>query len=216
MKGTIHSKLAKLGDTELGVIGSSLATWERHQRPPAVSFPGITAASLLEKTAIERDRRGKTKAESPVSRRLGLPGSSVSRRIHHRRKESTCNAGDPGSIPGLGRSPGEGNGNPLRNSCPENCTPHHRFQEGAAGVNTAPQLWVEPGTEHPSRGLDEVMSGKPALCCWLAYLPPPCSEGHRAACQGTALLTFLRAHLFLDTAHRDAQHMNGCTVRLRY
>ena len=28
-------------------------------------------------------------------------------------KESACNAGDPGSIPGLGRSPGEGNGNPL-------------------------------------------------------------------------------------------------------
>ena len=27
-------------------------------------------------------------------------------------KESTCNAGDPGSIPELGRSPGEGNGNP--------------------------------------------------------------------------------------------------------
>ena len=28
-------------------------------------------------------------------------------------KESLCNAGDPGSIPGLGRSPGEGNGYPL-------------------------------------------------------------------------------------------------------
>jgi len=28
-------------------------------------------------------------------------------------KESACNAGDPGSIPGLGRSPGEGNGYPL-------------------------------------------------------------------------------------------------------
>ena len=29
-------------------------------------------------------------------------------------KESACNAGDLGLIPGLGRSPGEGNGNPLR------------------------------------------------------------------------------------------------------
>ena len=28
-------------------------------------------------------------------------------------KASVCNVGDPGSIPGLGRSPGEGNGNPL-------------------------------------------------------------------------------------------------------
>ena len=35
-------------------------------------------------------------------------------------KESACNAGDPGSIPGLGRSPGEGNGNPLQYSRLEN------------------------------------------------------------------------------------------------
>ena len=35
---------------------------------------------------------------------IAFPGDSDS-------KESTCNAGDPGSIPGSGRSPGEGNGN---------------------------------------------------------------------------------------------------------
>ena len=39
----------------------------------------------------------------------GFPGSSPS-------KESTCNAGDPGSIPGLGRSPGDGAGYPLQYS----------------------------------------------------------------------------------------------------
>ena len=33
---------------------------------------------------------------------------------------SVYNAGDPGSIPGLGRSPGEGNANPLQHSCLEN------------------------------------------------------------------------------------------------
>ena len=32
-------------------------------------------------------------------------------------KESACNAGDPGSIPGWGRSPGEENGHPLQYSC---------------------------------------------------------------------------------------------------
>jgi len=42
-----------------------------------------------------------------------LPGSSVGR-------ESACNVGDTGSIPGLGRSPGEENGNPLQYSCLEN------------------------------------------------------------------------------------------------
>ena len=35
-------------------------------------------------------------------------------------KESVCNAGDAGLIPGLGRSPGEGHGNPLQCSCLEN------------------------------------------------------------------------------------------------
>ena len=37
-------------------------------------------------------------------------------------KESAPNAGGPGSIPGSGRSPGEGNGNPLQYSCLENPT----------------------------------------------------------------------------------------------
>ena len=46
---------------------------------------------------------------------MGFPGGSVS-------KESACNAGHLGSIPGLGRSPGGGNGNPLQYSCLEN--PH--------------------------------------------------------------------------------------------
>ena len=44
---------------------------------------------------------------------MGFPGGSDS-------KESACNAGDPGSIPGSGRYPGEGNGNPLQYSCLEN------------------------------------------------------------------------------------------------
>ena len=43
---------------------------------------------------------------------LGFPQRSVG-------KESTCNAGNPGSIPGLRRFPGEGNGNPLHYSCLE-------------------------------------------------------------------------------------------------
>ena len=48
-----------------------------------------------------------------IGKNTGFPGGSDS-------KESTCIAGDPGSIPGLGRSPGEGNGNPLQYSCLEN------------------------------------------------------------------------------------------------
>ena len=44
---------------------------------------------------------------------LGFPGGSEV-------KAPACNAGDPGSISRLGRSPGEGNGNPLQYSCLEN------------------------------------------------------------------------------------------------
>ena len=44
---------------------------------------------------------------------LGFPGGSEV-------KASASNAGDPASIPGSGRSPGEGNGNPLQYSCLEN------------------------------------------------------------------------------------------------
>ena len=44
---------------------------------------------------------------------MSFPGSSAG-------KESAYNARDPGSIPGLGRSPGEGNGNSLPYSCLEN------------------------------------------------------------------------------------------------
>ena len=42
-----------------------------------------------------------------------LPGGSVG-------KESACNAGDTGLVPGLGRSPGGGHGNPLQYFCLEN------------------------------------------------------------------------------------------------
>jgi len=44
---------------------------------------------------------------------LGLTGGSDG-------KESACNEGDTSSIPGSGRSPGGGHGNPLQYSCPEN------------------------------------------------------------------------------------------------
>ena len=51
-------------------------------------------------------------ASEPLVAAKDFPGGSDS-------KASTYNVGDPGSIPGSGRSPGEGNGNPLRYSCLE-------------------------------------------------------------------------------------------------
>ena len=55
---------------------------------------------------------------------MGFSGGSDS-------KESDCNVGNLGLIPGLGQSPGEGNGNPLQYSCLEN--PHR--QRSLVGYN---------------------------------------------------------------------------------
>ena len=57
----------------------------------------------------------------------GFPGGSDG-------KESACNVGDPGSIPGSGRSPGEGNGSPLQYSCPENPSDREAWRATVHGV----------------------------------------------------------------------------------
>ena len=58
---------------------------------------------------------------------MGFPHSSVG-------KESACNAGYLGLIPGLGRFPGEGNGNPLQYSCLENPRDGETWQTTVHGV----------------------------------------------------------------------------------
>ena len=56
-----------------------------------------------------------------------FPGGSDS-------KESDCNAEDPGWIPGLGKSPGEGNGYPLQYSCLENSMDRGAWRATVHGV----------------------------------------------------------------------------------
>ena len=81
-----------------------------------------------------------------------FPGGSDS-------KESTCNAGDLGSIPGLGRSPGEGDGNPLKYSGLENSMQsmgsqrvrhnfhfHYHFHPQFISVAQSPRHFVTPWT----------------------------------------------------------------------
>ena len=58
---------------------------------------------------------------------MGFPGGSED-------KASTCNAGDPSSIPGLQRSPGEGNGNPLQYSYLKNPMDRGPWQATVHGV----------------------------------------------------------------------------------
>ena len=64
----------------------------------------------------------------------GFPGGSEV-------KASACNAGDLGSTPGLGRSPGEGNGNPLQYSCLENPMDGGAWWATAHGVSKS-RSWL--------------------------------------------------------------------------
>ena len=63
-------------------------------------------------TINSRDGVEKRHSSYTIGGNVVFPGSSG--------KASACNVGNPGSTPGLGKSPGEGNGNPLQYSCQEN------------------------------------------------------------------------------------------------
>ena len=64
---------------------------------------------------------------------MGFPGGSDGR-------ESACNAGDPGSIPGSGIFPGERNGNPLQYSCLGNPMDRGAWQ---ATVHVVTKRWIQ-------------------------------------------------------------------------
>ena len=91
------------------------------------------------------------RSQSRVARSSGSDG-----------KESTCNVGDPGSIPGLGISPGEGNDYPFRYSCLENPTDRGAWQttRGCRELCTAEQLTGEGnGTPLQYSCLENPMDG---------------------------------------------------------
>ena len=73
----------------------------------------------------------------------GFPGGSDS-------KESAYNVGDLGSIPGLGRTPGEGNGNPLQYSCLENSMYREAWQATVHGV-TKSQTRLSDCAQHVTK-----------------------------------------------------------------
>ena len=60
-------------------------------------------------------------------------------------KESACNVGDLGSVPGLGRSPGGGHGKPLQYSCLENSMYRRTWQATVHGVAKS---WIQLSDFH--------------------------------------------------------------------
>ena len=93
--------------------------------PGGLPNPGVKPQSpALQADSLPSEPPGKPK-DTGVGNLSLLQGNFLSQELHWRLlgchgKESACNVGDPYSIPGLGRSPGEGNGNPLQDSCLEN------------------------------------------------------------------------------------------------
>ena len=78
---------------------------------------------LLRYGAVKIPKKDKSIFQLP----LGFPGGSDG-------KASACNVGDLGSIPGSGRSSGEGNGNPLQHSCQGNPMDRVAWQAAVQGV----------------------------------------------------------------------------------
>ena len=99
-----------------------------------------------------------------ASKLPGFPGGSDG-------KESTCNAGHLGPIPGSGRSPGEGHGNPLQYSCLGNLMARGAWWASKPLLQTAPKLLA---LASPSLGDQTLLNLLPSLfspCVPSLFLP---------------------------------------------
>ena len=111
--------------------------WRRALQPSPVFLPGeLHGQRSLVGYCLNRVEKSRTQLKRLSMhiqrlltrfRTLGFPGGSDG-------KESAHNGGDLGSIPGLGRSPGEGNGYPLWYSCLENFMDRGAWQATVHGV----------------------------------------------------------------------------------
>ena len=90
----------------------------------------------LQRKLFKCQRVGETNKNCGVVKQwMGFPGGSDG-------KESACSAGDPGSGPGSGRSPGGGHGTPLRCSCLENPMDRGAWRAAVLGVTKDTTEWL--------------------------------------------------------------------------
>ena len=107
---------------------------------------------------------------------MGFPGGSDG-------KESACNVGDLGSIPGLGRSPGEGNGNPLQYSCLENSIDRGTWWAAVHGVTKS---WTRLSNSHT-----HTLTRMPATLTSKGHHREPQSQPTCAGCCGFSSPSFI-------------------------
>ena len=97
--------------------------WQRMDFPWATTgivglWEGMVSLTRVEGVSSQPCHGEQLGLTTPLGSTVGLVFSCFPGSLDG--KEPACNASDPGSIPGLGRSPGEGNGYPLQYSCLEN------------------------------------------------------------------------------------------------
>ena len=98
------------------------------------------------------DQASKTGIWLKLDSVMDFPGSSAG-------KESACNEGDPGTLPGSERSPGEGIGYPLQYSCLENSMDRGAWQATVHGVTKS---WTQLSSSAQHR-LSDVFSSRDEL-----------------------------------------------------
>ena len=107
---------------------------------------------------------------------MGFPGGSDGK--------YACNAGDPGSIPGLGRPPGEGNGNPLHSFCLENPMDRGAWMATVHGV-------TKIGYDRPSNKVFLFRTRSYVQCLVMMYKG---KESEKYMCNGITLLHIQNQH----------------------
>ena len=113
------------GSSVQGILQARRLGWaampsSRYHLPDPGIEPMSPASPALQADAPTAEPPGKPRIICCFYPNKGSPGGSAG-------EESACKAGDPGSIPALGRSPGEGKGYPVQYSClenPMNCIVH--------------------------------------------------------------------------------------------
>ena len=122
--------------------------WQRNQRIQKVVGRKRFSSTLLDASGQTKnwiDVRWSNGRQSNRSLVYILGGSDG--------KVSACNAGDPGSLPGSGRSPGDGNGNPLQYPCLENPMVRGAWQVIVHGVAKS-WTWLSDFTFFSIHGRD--------------------------------------------------------------